>query len=1331
MSKNAPPPPEPLPESIVLGLNAWNCASKISPANWETKLNEQVNINNGDSIFVKASYIDTRGTASQNIELAVDTEISLEYYFYWMHTFNACNGNELFTAPTTPDASGVLTQQVLVGGTFQYQIGLIGDSNNVMGYYTSNGAVTNLNDADGLPYLVCQMSSNYVVPPVIGTSKDASNIVVGNIYLVTLEGLTTNWQYAGISTADYNKLPAGWDYQTSYFTATNNPQIDLPTSAFIPAALAAPLPYITYQISTVGNTDWIAIDPGLASNQISALDMVNGGRYAIATTNPTWNFEYWGASSNTVGTVFTATIPPALPMAFPATITTAIFKANAATWFFPNGGPVFGADPTDAFDVVIGIDPDTNLMVLNSVSGSGPWLAPTGTGYAAGGWGIPNSYFGFSMIGTPLANPAQATTNITNIASSTSGLSVTNLHAGTTYTVLTTGTLDGSVPQFTWDMVGNFPKTTTQNMTTDDDYQVIAPQDTNLIAGCAQGGLVSELFTSLGGFVVPASQEYDDTGTSDPQISVCSLTNEQGTEFMNYLITAYSDTDQVIYIVNNTSTGGYDWVPASVLGSGSHEGSPFSELPTNAPYASQYLTLVIPPNIQSGSRDPITFTASLAAGQFDEGNVHTMVSASVYPQPQNLIQFNGVNTVFTATGSYTGTGTTATVGQYTLATCDIDGSGYTPPMVEASVIEVGTIVHAINPDPDLPNDQGGRANVYAYQAGSTTPYEYDGYVADYTPATTKFWSQPVKKRWAMTLKAGSYDPNYLAELITRNMSRQKVKLVNNITGSNYPDQTSYTVPTDSIYNNVQSGNVWADPISGGSNTFYDAKNPLVYERIPPELNYNLPPKNNDDMPFLFTPAMNSTALHNDSNDALQDVIWSQIPHQNANGLNNLPNGAQYYVGLVPLLNDVKSVSPTVRDAISGGGDAAGKYSILPFYSQNSLVAGTPETGNSGIFPIVYGATQTSLIYNYENNGLFTFNYLHSPINAFLSTATNDLTECTAHMYTTQKVSTNMNGTNYFTTLIDKKSGILLHKMEPASFWNQLGFDIPAVTVNLESKDDNVVGFLMSNAEFQSRTTGGFAGSSNIFNQTFHTANSADQPNVPDTELIYLTATPAAASPADIIVAFTPNLTPGTSYKVYSPGYVKIVETTDILDDWSSIGGPIVDTGQNMAGSIFTATTAGFDPNTPPDGYISWVSNPTVVLANTPTITTTQLQNNYFQVTNTNTINAAKIPTQRDQTGHYLIEITGYNSIYLDDQNKKEIKSIVSSYYIGSAGSFVSQPFPDSYNYYHVGAPISLSNIKVRILDPYTNQEAQIGPNSSVYLQVNKLLTPQAIAQIEN
>jgi hypothetical protein len=181
----------------------------------------------------------------------------------------------------------------------------------------------------------------------------------------------------------------------------------------------------------------------------------------------------------------------------------------------------------------------------------------------------------------------------------------------------------------------------------------------------------------------------------------------------------------------------------------------------------------------------------------------------------------------------------------------------------------------------------------------------------------------------------------------------------------------------------------------------------------------------------------------------------------------------------------------------------------------------------------------------------------------------------------------------------------------------------------------------------------------------------------------------------------------------------------VNSNWTSVGGA----NPARLGQDFVATSKGFPQNfwSYLDG--GWNQYPRVVpFGGGPTVT--QLQNTYYQVQNTTPINARTIPTIKDATGHYLIEITGYNSIYLDDNSKREIKSVVSSYYV-SANSFVSQPFPDSYNYFHTGAPLGMSNIKIRILDPYTMQEANIGPNSSVYLQVNKMLTDQAVAQFEN
>ena len=266
-----------------------------------------------------------------------------------------------------------------------------------------------------------------------------------------------------------------------------------------------------------------------------------------------------------------------------------------------------------------------NDLVVNAVTGGGPWCAPNGSGVAVGGWEIPNSFFGFTPQGTPLANPIQQAVTITDITATITGLSVTDLNVGTTYKVLDAGQLDGSVPQFTWNMVGTFPGYNSTTMSDGTFYQIIAPYE----------GVTFPAIPGLG------------------QVSV--IFNQQGGEIQ-------------------------------------------------------------PP-----------------------------------PGPQQLIKFSGGGEIFVATAAYTGTGTSATVEAYQIVSCAVTGTGYTPPMVETSVIEVGTVVHAINADPDLPNDQGGRANVAALQAGSTTPFQYDGYVATYVPSTTRLDIRPVKKKWKMTL----------------------------------------------------------------------------------------------------------------------------------------------------------------------------------------------------------------------------------------------------------------------------------------------------------------------------------------------------------------------------------------------------------------------------------------------------------------------------------------------------------------------------------------------------------------------------------------------------
>ena len=1046
---------EPIPQSTIIALQSWTCNSKISNANWDNHLNEAVTVNAGDSIFVKACFIDTRGTASGNIDLAVETEISLEYYFYYMNTFNACNGPALYTAPATPDPSFNLTQQILVGrdvATLLEQNGVINPANPVPAYFTVHTpgrdcSGTNINDADGLPYLLYQSANDIPIPAKRGAIEPASDITALNEYWVQTAGTTTNWEYAGVPGAVGSVLPPSWNIQTDFFTANANPNESLEI-----AALLIQTPPVVYTIFDIGNTNWKTIDPAIITTNNLVTSMVINFLYLIVDPQ-SCDFTRLGAPNSNIGTYFQYNGTPVPDLkGFPLTLDNDIFASDSGLGcvYTPDQGlPPYNypTQPDDYFEVVVDINPDYSYKI-NSFTATGPWTQVDGDGV----WFIPGTLFLGSQIG------------------------------------------------------------------------------------------------------------------------VNALT------------------------INLSFTGGIATI-TQVLGS-----------------APQYATV----------------------GQFTNG---TSFSAKFAGDPTS----------------------------------------------------------------------SGFANL--------APSASDGSTAVYIPPTFGLDIRPVKKRWAMTLPAGSYNPNYLAEKISREMSRQRIKRVNNVKGGPFsPIQSTLTVPTDNIYNTSSSTPVWANPVGVKQNTFYDAKNPAVYQN-PPASDYNMPPDNADDMPFLFVPAMNSSALHNSATPAIDcsgDYVYATIPHPNAAGLNNLLQPT-YYVNLVPLLSDVRSVSPTIPNPSLGGGTPY--YSILPFYSQNSVTPGDPNIGNSGIFPIAFGATQTSLIYNNENNGLFSFNYLHSPILANLSSTSTAVTECTAHMYTCSASTQNMAATTFYTTLIDKKSGILLNKMEPASFWRQLGFDIDAITTDL---DNSPPGFQMTLQEFEAKTTGGFCGSSNIFNPTFRTTNSAEQPSCPDTEIEYLNASAVLNNPP--ATAYS-GLVIGQQYVIAALGFYEYQGSNFVQTDWRSCGGNL----PANVGDVFTATTSGLVPERDAVNYggaLVTFFNPA------PDTTNTVLQSTYFEVQNTNTINASTIPTVRDATGHFLIELTGYNSNYIDDTSKREIKAIISSYWV-SPGAFVSSPFPDSYNFFGTGAPLTLSGLKVRILDPYTMLEAVIGPNSSLYLQVNKMLTAQAVSQIPN
>jgi len=112
---------------------------------------------------------------------------------------------------------------------------------------------------------------------------------------------------------------------------------------------------------------------------------------------------------------------------------------------------------------------------------------------------------------------------------------------------------------------------------------------------------------------------------------------------------------------------------------------------------------------------------------------------------------------------------------------------------------------------------------------------------------------------------------------------------------------------------------------------------------------------------------------------------------------------------------------------------------------------------------------------------------------------------------------------------------------------------------------------------------------------------------------------------------------------------------------------------------------------------------------------------FSQSDNSTSIVASNFPTNSENNaGHWLIEITGWLSDYVNEEKLMMVKCLVGNYLYGN--SFSQTLGPDSLIYTHYGVPLSLTQISIRILNPITKEPPPnyiMGSNSSLYLQIVK------------
>ena len=105
---------------------------------------------------------------------------------------------------------------------------------------------------------------------------------------------------------------------------------------------------------------------------------------------------------------------------------------------------------------------------------------------------------------------------------------------------------------------------------------------------------------------------------------------------------------------------------------------------------------------------------------------------------------------------------------------------------------------------------------------------------------------------------------------------------------------------------------------------------------------------------------------------------------------------------------------------------------------------------------------------------------------------------------------------------------------------------------------------------------------------------------------------------------------------------------------------------------------------------------------------------------TRSIIFSNVPTSNNlSAGHFLVDIMGYNSEYINEDQQLNIKAIVSSFFL-SPDAFCVTMGNDGLITQWQGVATTLSSLKVRILNPITKQvDTTIGNRSTIYLQITK------------
>lgn len=1146
----------------LIGLNAYNSQTKINNANWENSIKEETYLNDGDTVALKASFIDSRNRVTGNINLDQDTAVELSYMFYYINRGGTPNKS------LNPTAKFPNRQQLAME-------------------YFNNGTEQPAVGATNAPTVSKPVGSNATNVPISdpqGLDKTTANLapLVESIYHCYSDDSIAKWfDPTAFPLVNFSDIIVGQSYQINSLgnisnevwiqAGTTNP----PVVGEIFKCIASPGNEATYPI--------INVSLGIIGKTYKII--------SLGSNNDTdWNSVNAGLDSPTVGTIFdydtqynapTFTDPTQFVVGSNYTIT-----SSAGYDFSSIGGSTL---PTNT-NTPINLNTDTELNVWYEITKLTPNLTD-GTSLIDY---TPYLATVAPTIGLQFISPVVAQ-NVPNIAIPTDKNGIYAINAGMSIEVTTQGLInweylgyDFSVPSTNdIDIVDAEPNTNyliiyngggyginrmipivdipNVNLESGSIINLPAPTDTRTLTQNPDG-----TFTITGA----EPKAYTQPVNNLPVFDVTILTPYYIGEY--FVIIDNNDIDPTLWATMFTSPFGpnggttpEDWYDGMIVQAQFILETPLPGWTAGVkiqwlsfmgiPIGSEITVTPISQGIDYQFWETMGYTGNdtfITKAQVPVSDLNSELFTSSQGQFVGSFVFNKTGSVlrpytlqvpftFTTDSTYpTDLHSTDTTWVANLIPTDeiVEVKNYTFPF-SFTATAVGTVspipnasfIGYIEPSGTIQEDYE-EGDLYLYDkdkfnkirannpvgfSNTIDPNSPDGlpYLLNYcipknVDGSTKFDPElleatsikPFIKKWKMTLKKGTYTPDYMAEILTRGMSIQKQKIQTTTSGNNRylgtpiqgvnsqmygtsdfsyirnqvstaitqkgainasqvspyygfippnneqgafpsnnqfpPDFTNYandafptTIDSKQIdparqfqpnqIGSTYQPNLVFNPKNKNILPGYDGNQTTLPDALPINPKYTALDFNNpdsevqDDTPFIYRPNAftQRNSLH--PSEAKVRLTYNDYNLSNFNGIKafgdvsdeNIKNIEMFYK---PLCSDMNS-SYFVKTQYDNDLPISNDYAIKPVISvpvaqlpipdlnpnvlSSDLNVGVAYSAPIEISTPVVGSTLMSIVYNQENNGLFEFPYMHTPVYAKLDATSDQIEECVG-MYPT-------------------------------------------------------------------------------------------------------------------------------------------------------------------------------------------------------------------------------------------------------------------------------------------------------------------------------------------